>query len=69
MERLGYGDAEVGKRFDDPDMAKTEVFDFTLHCLLILIYRPMSAIYVFRCRGPNRVCILLIFGINDRYSA
>jgi hypothetical protein len=69
MKRLGCGDAEVGRRFDDPDMAKTEVFDFTLHCLLILQNRPMSGIYVFRFRGPNWVCILLIFGIDDRYSA
>jgi hypothetical protein len=69
MERLGCGDAEVGRRFDDPNVAKTEVIDSTLHCLLILKYRPMSVIYVFRFGGPNQVCILLIFGIDDRYSA
>jgi hypothetical protein len=28
----------------------------------------MSGIYVFRFRSPNWACILLTFGIDDRYS-
>jgi hypothetical protein len=65
----GCGDAEVGRRFNDRDIAKTGVCDFTLHCLLIMKNRPMSGIYVFEFGDLNRVYVLLLFGIDDRYSA